>query len=315
MSLKLLIPNIYKRLRGLFRARLPVKMTEQSAQPSVHPVQKSHAGRKPLDLNVDAMMQMRSAGKSDAEIARKFDCSSHTVASRLREYKAPVAPPPPVHVQQVPAPAYKPPVLPARPVPAPAPVPVTPVVPVPPPAPYGSVPEGTKTFFLVHGNLNREYAHNYAQPAIGIEIWHHEYLSLPAFRDAEKIWVVLNSNEDNRAFLMSIVSDIWIREKCLLSVDNGATLCTQPVRFGVWVQYVAKDKLRRDRPHDGSRPQTDMSDFEKVRNFQKIPLPSHMEKLDALLKSPKTGEADRPSSLGGWWGSDDWRRYGGSGAR
>jgi hypothetical protein len=311
MSLKVLIPKVYKRLRRVFRARLPVKMAEQSAEPSVHPVKKSNAGRKALKLNVAVMASMRSAGKSDAEIARKFDCSSHTVASRLRDYKAPVAPPPPAHVQQAPD---KPPVLPARPVPAPAPVPVTPVEPVPPPAPCGSVPEGTKTFFLVHGNLNQEYAHNYAQPAIGIETWHHDYASLPAFRDAEKIFVVMNSSEDNRTLLMSIVSDIWIREKCLLSVDNGATPCTQPVRFGVWVQYVAKDKLRRDRPHDGSRPQTDMSDFEKVHNFQKIPLPSHKDKLDALLKSPKTDEADRPSSFGGWWGSDDWWRYGGSGA-
>src|ERR1700683_2069716 len=100
MNLRVIIPNVCRRLRGLFRARLPVKMAEQSAQPSAHPVKKSNAGRKPLDLDVDAMMRMRSAGKTDAEIGRKFDCSSHTVASRLRDYKPPVAPPPPVPAQQ-----------------------------------------------------------------------------------------------------------------------------------------------------------------------------------------------------------------------
>src|SRR5271156_6823695 len=89
MSLKILISNAGKRLRRLFSSPFPERMEELSVQP----VKKSNAGRKALKLDVAAMSSMRCAGKSDAEIGRKFRCSSHTVASRLRDYTPPIPPP------------------------------------------------------------------------------------------------------------------------------------------------------------------------------------------------------------------------------
>jgi len=313
MSLKSRILNILKRFSGLTSALT-------SGQNRVSDVRKpprtSSGGRPRKDVDVDAVMRLHRLGWSDNRIARHLGISPHTVADRIAEWKPSVAPmrkpagvtippaAPPIAPVQRPVTAYKPP-LPVAPKPTPVPVPV---VPAPEPYGLGDIPAGCKAFFLVQGKLNQEYMHNCAQLAIGIEQWHPtEYAMLAAFRDVEKIWIVINSNEDNRLFLMSIVNDLAIRERCLISVDNGATLCTQPVRFGrFWVQHVAKAKLLRDRPHDGSRPEADMSIFEAIHNFQPIPLPSHKDKLDALLKSPKTEPEDRLSTIGGSVDGEDW---------
>jgi hypothetical protein len=241
--------------------------------------------------------------------------SRETVRTRIIDYEAQfrVATPEPVQqsaapVHQAPTAAYKPPV--AMPVaPKPALVPVVPVVASPPAphwfdampaAPYGldTVSPGTKQFFLVRGSLNQQYAHGYAQPAIGIETWRPDYEALPAFQAAEKIWVILNSSEDNRAFLLSIVGDIWIRERCLLSVDNGSTINNQPVWLpDVWVQRVCKYHLIETRVSPWSQR---WSTFEMIHNFVPLPTPNCTEQLNALLAKPP--EPEHPASLGGFTG-------------
>jgi hypothetical protein len=154
-------------------------------------------------------------------------------------------------------------------------------VPALPPVPYGidAIPAGTKVFFLVNGKLNQEIACNCAQPAVGIESWHHEYASLPAFRDAERIWVVVTPGEDNREFILSLADDIWIRERCLISTGR--------------VQFVCKHHLAMEREKKYEYEVFDKQQFEAVHKFQPIPLASHTDKIDLLLKSPKT--EDRPS--------------------
>jgi hypothetical protein len=269
-------------------------------------------------------MRLHRLGWSDNRIARHLGISPHTVADRIAEWKPSVAPmrepagvtippaAPPIAPDQRPVTAYKPVASSVTTKPA-APVPALPVV--PPPEPFGlaTIPAGCKAFFLVHGSLNQQYVANCAQPCIGIERWHNEYMDLPAFQAVEKVWVLMNSSEDNRVFLESLVGDITIRERCRISVDNGATLNNQPVRFGTWVQNVAKAKLRMERPHDGSRPDT--SGFETIYNFQPIPLASHKDKLNALVARTGEPEPDRPSSPGGSLGGEEEWRWKWSGAR
>ena len=169
-----------------------------------------------------------------------------------------------------------------------------------PPEPHGldSIPAGCKAFFLVRGEQNAIYARGYDQPAIGIEVWHHEYASLPAFQAAERIWVVVTANEENRAFVLSLASDITIRERCMVSVGKLHGDMNH-------VQCVCKSRRQMERPHDGSWPDT--SGFEAIFHFQPVPLPSHKDKLAALLAKPP--EPDRPSPFGGSSGRDEqWRR-------
>jgi hypothetical protein len=146
-----------------------------------------------------------------------------------------------------------------------------------------SVPDGTKAFFLVNGKVNAELVMHLGQLA-SLERWHPEYATLPAFQVAERIWLRMNSSENNPRFFQSIVANIWIREKCSVSVDNGATPNTRPVQVVNWVQNVAKFKLLVDRPLDGSRPNADLASFELIHNFQPLPLPSHPDKIAALCK-------------------------------
>jgi hypothetical protein len=286
MSLKVLIYNIYKLLWRAKTAQQPVN-SHSTAMP------KSKGGRPPVAFDEAEAMRLRRQGWSDHRIARHTHVAPSTVGSRLRNFTPPIPPtPPPIPVRQVPVPARKLPVLPVVPKPpiivAPvqqAPVPIQQVLALPP-APYGidAIPNGAKTFFLVNRKANAELVMHLGQPAIGVERWHPEYASLPAFQAAERIWVVMNSGEDNSAFFKSIVANIWIREKCLVSVDNGATPNTQPLQVGNWVQNVAKYKLLMDRPPDGSRPKTDLSSFELIHNFQPLPLPIHTDKIAALCK-------------------------------
>lgn len=259
-----------------------------------------HAGgRPPVSFDLAEAVRLRSEGWSYRRLAGKYHTSKDTVARRIHNWKpAPVQPP------AAPVPDPVEPVLPvvevSMPVeipPKPAPVPV-----VPPPEPHGldSIPAGCKAFFLVRGEQNAIYARGHDQPAVGIEVWHHEYASLPAFQAAERIWMVMNSSEDNRAFLLSIAGDIWIRERCLVSVD-GLTVHNPPVRPpDVWVQLVCKFRLLMERPRDGSWP--DNSGFEAIFNFQPVPLPSHTDKLAALVAP--ASKPDRPNPFGG---VEEWR--------
>ena len=291
MSEKVSIHNIYKWLDVKIRAFFHTKTTREPVHRRSIAVPKSKRGRPPVDFDEAEALRLRLQGWSDHRIAGRMHVAPSTVALRLRNYVPPIPPTPPELAQRAPVAAYKPPVQPVavpRPpiVVAPFQLPsvAIPQVPAMPPARYGLDSVPAKAFFLVNGRTNAELVAHLAQPVIGIERWHETYASLPAFQAAERIWIVMNSSEDNRAFFQSIVADIWIREKCLVSVDNGSTPSTQPQQVGHWVQNVAKYKLLMDRPHDGSWPNTDVSSFEQVHNFQPLPLPSHTDKIAALCR-------------------------------
>jgi hypothetical protein len=270
-------------------------------------------GRSSLDFDLAEALRLRALGWSYRRIARRTNnVSRETVRARILDYEAQfrVAPPEPlqqspiVPVQQS-APVYKPPVtVPVGPKPAPVPV----VQVVAPPTPFGleSVPAGTKAFFLVNGEHNAILARNCAPTAVGIERWHPSYASLPAFRDADKILVVINSDDDNRAFILSLVDDIWIRERCLIS--RGDSRITE-VRW-TWVQQVCKDRLMTQRANAGLREEYWRQPFEG-RYFVPMPQPNHTERIEGFLAAPKLEEPDRPSSFGGPF-AEPWRN-GGSG--
>jgi hypothetical protein len=142
-----------------------------------------------------------------------------------------------------------------------------------------NITDGTKEFFLVRGELNVTYAKGYAQPAVGIEEWHAEYMELPAFQKVERVWVVITNTEDNARFVLSLARDIAIREKCLISTEG--------------VQSVCKLRLQLDRAHN-------VSYFESLFHFQPIPLPSHADKLTALtwrkpIPEPATPTIEDPN--------------------
>ncbi len=303
MGEKIPIYNIYKWLDLKIRAFFQTKTVQEPVNSRSTAAPRSKGGRPPVPFDEAEAMSLRRQGWSDHRIARRMHVAASTVGSRLRNYTPPIPLTPPPQAQRAPVAAYKPPVVAPNP-----PNPVAPVQPSPvtipqvlPPMPHGlnSVPDGARAFFLVNGKANAELVAHLAQPAIGIERWHTEYASLPAFQAAERIWLVMNSNEDNRIFFQSIVGDIWIRERCVVSIDDGDSLNTQPRQVGNWVQTVAKYKLLMDRPHNGSRPITDVSGFERIHNFRTLPLPSHTDKIAALCKRFEA-EIDSPVSL-------DWR--------
>src|ERR1700735_4655053 len=173
--------NILMKLRIRIRAFFPSKLVQEPARP----VRQSKAGRKPVNLDVAEAMRLRRVVWSDRKIARKFGTAPSTVGSRLRDYKPPVAPAP-SPIQQS-APADKPVAASVATKPS-APVPALPVMPPPEPLGLATIPGGSKAFFLVHGSLNQQYVANCAQPCIGIERGHNEYMELPAFRDGERGW-------------------------------------------------------------------------------------------------------------------------------
>lgn len=322
MSLKSLMSNIYNRLcdttsvlnDGLHGSQSPLT---PDLRPSI--TRKRNAapagGRSPVDFDLVEAMCLRALGWSYRRIARKMNnVSRETVRTRILDYEAqfrvatadPVQQSPIVPVQQS-APVCKAPVaLPAAP--KPAPVPVVQVVAPPTPFELESVPAGTKAFFLLNGEHNAILARNCAQIAVGVERWDPSYASLPAFRDADRFWVVLNSSEDNRAFLLSIVDDIQIRERCAVSVDATHGDLNQ-------VQVICKRRLLWERARhsapivDPAFRLADWSDFEKAYGFQPMPQPNHVRELEALLAPPP--EPERVSPLGGAFG-EPWRS-GGSG--
>jgi hypothetical protein len=218
---------------------------------------------------------------------------------------APVAPKPPAPVQDtkrtgfapdwtfVP-PEQWPPDSPDEPVP----------VPVTPPEPIDNyeaivaywasrgVPDfvpDTRCFFLVRGQQNVAYATNCEQLCVGIETWHTEYRDLDEFTTAERIWVILDPREDNRAFLQPLAADIWIRERCMIVTWEVPSIC--------------KYRLLWERAHRSPLPlgliwlKAAWSDFEKVHNFIPIPAPNCTEQIEALLAKPR--EPEQPINLGG----------------
>jgi hypothetical protein len=147
----------------------------------------------------------------------------------------------------------------------------------------------TRCFFLVRGQQNVAYATNCEQLCVGIDQWYKAYRDLEAFQTAERIWVILDPREDNRAFLQSLAADIWIRERCMI---------------GKWeVPSICKYRLLWERAHRSPLPSSLMwlqaawSDFEKVHNFIPIPAPNCTEQLNALLAKPR--EPEQPARLDG----------------
>jgi hypothetical protein len=320
MSLKSLISNIYNRLcdttsvlnDGLHRSESPLTpdlppsaTRKRNAAPA--------GGRSPVDFDLVEAVHLRALGWSCRRIARRMNSvSRETVRARILDYEVQfrVAPPEPlqqspiVPVQQS-APVCKAAV--ALPVaPKPAPVSVVPVVALPTPFGLESVPAGTKAFFLVNGEHNAILARNCAQIAVGIERWDPSYAALPVFRDADRFWVVLNSDDDNAALFRSIVGDIWIRERCAIS--RGDSRITE-VRW-TWVQQVCKDRLKMQRANAGLREEWWRQQFE-APYFAPMPQPNHSERIEAFLAPPKKEEPDRPSGFGGPF-QEHWRN-GGSG--
>ena len=90
---------------------------------------------------------------------------------------------------------------------------------VPPPEPHGldKILAGCEVFFLVRGECNVTLARGYNQPAVGVESWHREYVTLPAFEQVKRIWVVVNDTEDNLSFVTSIAADKLVRRRCRIS--------------------------------------------------------------------------------------------------
>jgi hypothetical protein len=311
MSSKSIIYNVFNRIRSKISAlNDDLHLSEPPLTPELPPAitrNRYAGGRSAVDFDLVEAVRLHDLGWSYRKIARQMNnVSRETVRTRILDYEAqfrvatsePVQQPAPP-AQQTPTASCKPSV--AMPVaPKPALVPVVPAVVPRPTAPYGldTVSPGTKQFFLVRGSLNQQYAHGYAQPAIGIETWRPEYATLPAFQAAEKIWVILNSSEDNRAFLLSLVADIRIRERCVLSVDNGSTIINQPIRLpDVWVQRVCKYHLIEKRTSPWSQI---WSTFEMIYKFVPLPAPNCTEQLNALLAKPP--EPEQPASLGGLTG-------------
>jgi hypothetical protein len=300
MSLKSFIYDAYNKLRVQFLESVQPKAVQHPPNVPLPTVKRSKGGRRPVAFDEAKAMALRHQGWSDRRIARQMHVAVATVGARLRNWKpVPLPPlPPPAPVQQAPLGIQEPPVMSAT-VPPPAPAFVAPV---PPPEPCGSVPEGTKAFLLVHGQLNQEFAKNCGQHALGIESWHYEYAFLPAFQDAERIRVVITREEDNRRFLLSLAGDIAIRERCVISTDG--------------VQDVVKSKraleLTRRYEHQTFNRQL----FETLHKFQAIPPMNHGAKLNALLAPPPTESEDKIVSFAGSWGNDWWRHGGnGTGAR
>lgn len=141
-----------------------------------------------------------------------------------------------------------------------------------------AIPPGCKAFFLVYREQNAIYARGYDQPAVGIEIWKSVYGELPAFAEVERLWVVLNDNEDNRPFLISIANDKSVRRRCKIST--------------LGVQWVTKGRLQWEQKQrywtlseEFRRSEDDA--FEKIYQFQRCPTPSQIYKLDQLARAKK----------------------------
>ena len=147
----------------------------------------------------------------------------------------------------------------------------------------------TRCFFLVRGQQNVAYATNCEQLCVGMETWRKEYRDLDGFQSAERIWVILDPREDNRAFLQSLAADIWIRERCMI------------VRWEV--PSICKYRLLWERAHRSPLPsgliwlQAAWSDFEKVHKFIPISAPNCTEQLEALLAKPR--EPEQPARFDG----------------
>src|SRR5712692_6657036 len=313
MSLKSRIFNLCNRLSGSTSAlNHGEHCGETAVNPNVPPaVTRSRRRARPeVHFELPEALRMLADGWSYRKIARKMGISRETVRTRILGYEArlregkPEPVQPPVVPVQRPAPAQQPPVATVQ-----AEVPKAAVpVPVAPPEPVNNydalvaywavrgVPNfkpDTRRFFLVnsrHGQQNLGIAANCEQLAVGITEWHKEYRE--DFKTADRIWVILDRREDNRAFLQSLSADIWVRERCMLVRSRVLDVC--------------KYRLLWERDHrlftkDPAFLLADWSDFEKAHGFQPIPPPNAVREHEAWLAPPP--EPERVSPVGGGYGA------------
>jgi hypothetical protein len=227
----------------------------------------------------------------------------------------PVAPPAPSSTQDSLRSDYRPDwafVPPSQGVPEPEPkaTPVPKVDPVPPPpepvwnydqlVDYWAIrgvknyKPDTKWVFLVNGRKNLEYATGYEQLAVTIDRWCEAYRAMPEFQDAKRIWVVIDRRDDNRAFLMSILNDIWIREKCVISTEGVQTICKHRL---LWERANHSAAIV-----DPAFRLADRLDFETVHHFQAIPQPNWVRAIEKLLE-PSLKPPEPPTQVSGGYGA------------
>ena len=336
--------RLYIRTAALTTGLTTVTVEQQPHNNPSNAVRKPKGGRKPIEFNIVEAMHLRRQGWSYRRIAWKMHVATMTVRARLIALESaslplPVQAPVPVlsPIQQAPAtvqnPRESPPVAPkpsALPVAAPKPL-ATPVLvqqaPTPAQSPSNALAQPidnaeelirrhpwlvevdqswrTQIFLVNSANpLNLQYASNNGQHCVALTRWHEDYRRLAVFKDAKHIWVVLDPNDDNDAFLGSIVSDIWLREKCLVArVDS--------------VLDVTKYKTTNHKMFVGT--------FEHVFKFVACPQPNHTAVIAKLLEKPpaKPAQFSQPSFGGlepwmpggcGYAPSADWKpKLGGGG--
>jgi hypothetical protein len=297
--------------------------------------QKPKQYRKPpvpptLDFDLSEALRLRGEGWSNRHIARKFDCSKDTVRTRLRDYDSaveaarpkPVPPSVPVvspvkpPVTVIPTPQIEftngtvpPEIAAALVAAAPEPTPVPHSLPNIAPEPVDNL-EGLRAywkvrgraeyeppsrFFLVNGADNVQYGTGSEQFVVGVDQWRKEYQRLAIFQHAEKIWVLLDATQDNRAFLASIVSDIWLRERCMVCrITSGGVL------------VVFQSRMTWHRMYQGRMLPLADEAFEKLHCFIPCPQSNHVQEHEKLLEPAPTPE--QMSQTGG-----EHPLYGGSG--
>jgi hypothetical protein len=149
----------------------------------------------------------------------------------------------------------------------------------------------TRRFFLLNGQQNLAFATGLEQLAVTFDRWHEAYRDLEAFRDVERIWILLDRRDDNRAFLMSVVNDIWIRERCVISVGWKS--------FERWIQTVMRDRMHRMWDVSPRKWKSyDSSQFEAAQHFVSLPQPNHVQRIEELLVPPPEPEKIIPDGGG-----------------
>ena len=291
--LKSLISNILKLVRGKTRALSPLKTGQQPSEIQSTTVPRSKGGRPPVAFDEAKGMRLRQQGWSDQKIARHMHVAPSTVGSRLRNWKPTVLTPPPPPVQQAAAPTQRqpePPAVALKPPTVSVAVPTVQQAPVPiPQVPASPIDNADdllhrhewlaaelawrECFFLVNAinPLNLAFCTNNGQYGVAIERWHESYRGLEVFETASRIWVVLDPADDNAAFLQSLVDDIWIREKCVVTVGN--------------VLDIAKYKTDACVGHKMT-----VETFEVARGFGPMPQRNHTERVKQLLEKPTPPE-------------------------
>jgi hypothetical protein len=160
-------------------------------------------------------------------------------------------------------------------------------------SPYGLdlVKQEAKELFLLRGTENYDLArHSGPQGwALGIERWRPEYVELPAFQMAERLWVVINRSDDheaNQRFVKSIAADKSIHERTQISMvnNNGDMIAL--------FQWVFRDI--------GSRMFFPLT-FEESWHFEPMPLLIHTNRLAELIEPPSPPEP-KPVDRGPFYG-------------